>query len=147
MQVMKLLTQGNHRRTQEATAANATSSRSHAILHLELVSSPKRKDGLPSASQVFRVRILLAKLRLSYRRLVTWCAWQRSSFFMCDLAGSERAAQTQNKGTQQYVATRVYQLTAPAAGIRMVEGQHINRSLLALGNCINALSAPGGRDK
>lgn len=24
-------------------------------------------------------------------------------------------------------------------GARMVEGQHINRSLLALGNCINAL--------
>eukprot|EP00045_Choanoeca_perplexa_P012536 m.137202 g.137202 ORF g.137202 m.137202 type:complete len:884 (-) comp16046_c0_seq1:1871-4522(-) len=106
-EVMQLLTQGNHRRTQEATAANATSSRSHAILHLELVSSPKAKDGVPNASQVFR----------------------RSSFFMCDLAGSERAAQTQN------------------TGIRMVEGQHINRSLLALGNCINALSAPGGRDR
>jgi kinesin family protein 18/19 len=41
---------------------------------------------------------------------------------MIDLAGSERAAQTQNTGK------------------RMVEGAHINRSLLALGNCINALS-------
>ena len=42
--------------------------------------------------------------------------------FLIDLAGSERAAKTHNKGQ------------------RMVEGAHINRSLLALGNCINALS-------
>ena len=42
--------------------------------------------------------------------------------FMIDLAGSERAANTHNRGK------------------RMVEGAHINRSLLALGNCINALS-------
>ena len=41
---------------------------------------------------------------------------------MIDLAGSERAANTHNTGK------------------RMVEGAHINRSLLALGNCINALS-------
>ncbi|KAF1522107.1 Kinesin-like protein KIF19, partial [Eudyptes sclateri] len=44
--------------------------------------------------------------------------------FMVDLAGSERAAQNQGK--------------------RMKEGAHINRSLLALGNCINALSEKGG---
>lgn len=44
--------------------------------------------------------------------------------FMVDLAGSERAAQTKNKGK------------------RMLEGAHINRSLLALGNCINALGGP-----
>jgi len=42
-----------------------------------------------------------------------------------DMPGSERAAQTQNTGK------------------RMVEGAHINRSLLALGNCINALSEKG----
>ncbi|CBZ50291.1 hypothetical protein NCLIV_007650 [Neospora caninum Liverpool] len=41
---------------------------------------------------------------------------------MVDLAGSERASQTNN------------------TGIRMVEGANINRSLLALGNVINALS-------
>jgi len=40
----------------------------------------------------------------------------------CDLAGSERAAIANNKG------------------IRQKEGQNINRSLLALGNCINNLS-------
>lgn len=41
---------------------------------------------------------------------------------MIDLAGSERAAVSDNRG------------------IRMVEGSKINRSLLALGNCINILS-------
>ncbi|XP_052629369.1 kinesin-like protein KIF19 [Harpia harpyja] len=46
--------------------------------------------------------------------------------FMVDLAASERAAQTQNQDK------------------RMKEGAHINRSLLALGNCINALSEKGG---
>ena len=40
---------------------------------------------------------------------------------MIDLAGSERASRTNNRG------------------IRMIEGANINRSLLALGNCINAL--------
>lgn len=40
---------------------------------------------------------------------------------LVDLAGSERASNTQNKGQ------------------RLIEGANINRSLLALGNCINAL--------
>ncbi len=41
---------------------------------------------------------------------------------MIDLAGSERAAVTENRGQ------------------RMIEGANINKSLLALGNCINILS-------
>ena len=41
---------------------------------------------------------------------------------MIDLAGSERASSTANRG------------------IRMIEGANINRSLLALANCITALS-------
>lgn len=40
---------------------------------------------------------------------------------LIDLAGSERASATQNRG------------------IRLIEGANINRSLLTLGNCINAL--------
>src|ERR1700761_1932385 len=43
-----------------------------------------------------------------------------------DLAGSERASATKNMGE------------------RMVEGANINKSLLALGNCINALCESGG---
>ncbi len=48
-----------------------------------------------------------------------------SKLQMIDLAGSERAAATENRGQ------------------RMVEGANINRSLLALGNCINILSDKG----
>lgn len=48
---------------------------------------------------------------------------------MIDLAGSERAAETNNRG------------------LRMIEGANINRSLLALGNCINALGETGKRGK
>ena len=45
-----------------------------------------------------------------------------SKLSLIDLAGSERAAVSHNTGQ------------------RMVEGANINRSLLALGNCINILS-------
>ncbi|NXT90548.1 KIF19 protein, partial [Anhinga rufa] len=91
-QVMQLLAQGNRQRTQEPTAANCTSSRSHAVLQVTVCQ------------------------RCQGRGL------RRGRLFMIDLAGSERAAQTQNRGQ------------------RMKEGAHINRSLLALGNCIKALS-------
>jgi kinesin family protein 18/19 len=44
-----------------------------------------------------------------------------AKFILVDLAGSERAANTQN------------------TGLRLIEGANINKSLLSLGNCINAL--------
>ncbi len=47
-----------------------------------------------------------------------------SKISLVDLAGSQRASVTDNKG------------------LRMMEGANINRSLLALGNCINLLSDP-----
>ncbi|XP_045115573.1 kinesin-like protein KIF19 isoform X2 [Portunus trituberculatus] len=94
-EVMKLLTKGNKERTCEPTAANKTSSRSHALLQVNV-----RKSTIKGVGE----EIKLGRL------------------FMIDLAGSERAKQTQNKGK------------------RLQEGAHINRSLLALGNCINALA-------
>eukprot|EP00076_Gallus_gallus_P031962 XP_024997500.1 kinesin-like protein KIF19 isoform X4 [Gallus gallus] len=93
-QVLQLLLRGNQRRTREPTAANHTSSRSHAVLQVTV--RPRGRG-----------------LRCGRLQLI-------------DLAGSERAAWTQNRGQ------------------RMKEGAHINRSLLALGNCIKALSKPGG---
>ena len=45
-----------------------------------------------------------------------------AKLLLIDLAGSERACFTQNRG------------------LRMVEEANINRSLLSLGNCINALA-------
>ncbi|XP_042720933.1 kinesin-like protein KIF19 [Lagopus leucura] len=91
-EVLRLLLRGNQQRTQEPTAANHTSSRSHAVLQVTV-----RGRGL----------------RCGRLQLI-------------DLAGSERAAWTRNRGQ------------------RMKEGAHINRSLLALGNCIKALSKPAG---
>ncbi|CDJ66656.1 kinesin motor domain-containing protein, putative [Eimeria necatrix] len=91
-----LLLEGNDKRTQEATNANQTSSRSHAILQVNILA----RDRSGEESQ-------LAKLSL------------------VDLAGSERASHTSNHGQ------------------RMTEGASINRSLLALGNVINALTVKG----
>ncbi|XP_067403376.1 kinesin-like protein KIF19 [Emydura macquarii macquarii] len=99
-EIMQLLVKGNKQRTQEPTAANQTSSRSHAVLQVTV----RQKNRVKDITQEVRVGRL----------------------FMIDLAGSERASQTQNRGQ------------------RMKEGAHINRSLLALGNCINALSDKGG---
>ncbi|XP_056662466.1 kinesin-like protein KIF19 isoform X2 [Monodelphis domestica] len=99
-EIMQLLIKGNKQRTQEPTAANKTSSRSHAVLQVTV----KQRSRLKDLSEEVRV----------------------GKLFMVDLAGSERASQTQNRGK------------------RMKEGAHINRSLLALGNCINALSEKGG---
>ncbi|XP_038676739.1 kinesin-like protein KIF19 isoform X1 [Scyliorhinus canicula] len=99
MEIVQLLTKGNRQRTQEPTAANKTSSRSHAVLQVTV----KQKSRLKNITEEIRVGRL----------------------FLIDLAGSERASQTQNTGK------------------RMKEGAHINRSLLALGNCINALSEKG----
>ncbi|KAM5274440.1 kinesin-like protein KIF19 [Ctenodactylus gundi] len=98
-EIMQLLTKGNRQRTQEPTAANRTSSRSHAVLQV-------------AVRQRSRLKSVLQEVR-------------QGRLFMIDLAGSERASQTQNRGQ------------------RMKEGAHINRSLLALGNCINALSDKG----
>ncbi|XP_075384312.1 kinesin-like protein KIF19 [Tenrec ecaudatus] len=99
-EIMQLLTKGNRQRTQEPTATNRTSSRSHAVVQVT-VRQCSRGSELAEAVRVGRL-------------------------FMVDLAGSERASQTQNQGK------------------RMKEGAHINRSLLALGNCINALSEKSG---
>uniref|UniRef100_H0VX61 Kinesin-like protein n=1 Tax=Cavia porcellus TaxID=10141 RepID=H0VX61_CAVPO len=101
LEIMQLLTKGNRQRTQEPTATNKTSSRSHAVLQVTVCQRRRSPD--------LAEEVHLGKL------------------FMVDLAGSERASQTQNRGK------------------RMKEGAHINRSLLALGNCINALSEKGSR--
>ena len=93
--MMRLLQTANTRRTTEATKANETSSRSHAILQLNVYKKPK------SGGYEFEQK--------------------QGKLSMIDLAGSERGSVTENRG------------------IRLFEGAKINRSLLALANCINAL--------
>ena len=92
---MMFLRKGNRNRSQEPTGANEVSSRSHAVLQVLISVSSTDKAG----NKIDRY----------------------SKLSMIDLAGSERAAETNNRGQ------------------RMIEGANINRSLLALGNCINAL--------
>ena len=94
-EVVECIRGGNKRRTCEPTMANETSSRSHAVLQIS-VEYRDKASGIEG-------EIILGKLSL------------------IDLAGSERASTTKNRG------------------IRLIEGANINRSLLALGNCINAL--------
>jgi len=112
-QVLELLNQGNTRRRMESTAANLVSSRSHAVIQvnvecLEVEVKPPIEAGRRRVGDKPKKQITSSKLSL------------------IDLAGSERAASTQNRGA------------------RLREGANINKSLLALANCINALSSKKG---
>lgn len=94
-EALELIDYGNCRRRVSNTHANAVSSRSHAVLQLFV--TQRDKSGIDDKEIESVISII-------------------------DLAGSERAAATRNRG------------------LRLQEGANINRSLLALGNCIKALS-------
>ncbi|KAM4067219.1 kinesin motor domain-containing protein [Hirsutella rhossiliensis] len=94
-EVMDMIVQGNEYRTVSPTEANATSSRSHAVLQINVA----QKDRNGDVSEPHTMATLS----------------------IIDLAGSERASVTKNRGE------------------RLTEGANINKSLLALGSCINAL--------
>ncbi|KAH3668182.1 hypothetical protein OGAPHI_001936 [Ogataea philodendri] len=100
--VMDLIIIGNNNRTVSPTEANSTSSRSHAILQINVLQKPRTAD--LNEEHTF------------------------ATLSIIDLAGSERASATRNKGA------------------RLHEGANINKSLLALGNCINALCDPRKRN-
>ncbi|KAJ5888201.1 hypothetical protein N7495_008242 [Penicillium taxi] len=97
-QVMDMIVRGNECRTMSPTEANATSSRSHAVLQVNIA----QKDRNADVNEPHTVATLS----------------------IIDLAGSERASATKNRGE------------------RLFEGANINKSLLALGSCINALCDP-----
>ncbi|KAI1191811.1 kinesin motor domain-containing protein [Nemania serpens] len=94
-EVMDMIVLGNEYRTVSPTDANATSSRSHAVLQINIA----MKDRNASVNEPHTMATLS----------------------IIDLAGSERASATKNRGE------------------RLIEGANINKSLLALGSCINAL--------
>ena len=97
-EVMNMIREGNTYRTISPTEANATSSRSHAVLQIN-VSQKDRNADINEPHTMATLSII-------------------------DLAGSERASATKNRGE------------------RLIEGANINKSLLALGSCINALCDP-----
>ena len=97
-EVMDMIVRGNEWRTISPTEANATSSRSHAVLQINI----SQKDRNADVNEPHTMATLS----------------------IIDLAGSERASATKNRGD------------------RLLEGANINKSLLALGSCINALCDP-----
>lgn len=96
--VMEMIIEGNAWRTVSPTAANATSSRSHAVLQINVAQKDRNADVNEPHTM--------------------------ATLSIIDLAGSERASATKNRGE------------------RLLEGANINKSLLALGGCINALCDP-----
>lgn len=101
-EVMDMIMRGNEYRTISPTDANATSSRSHAVLQINVAQKDRNADiNEPHTMATLSV---------------------------IDLAGSERASATKNRGE------------------RLMEGANINKSLLALGSCINALCDPRKRN-
>lgn len=94
-QVMDMIMKGNECRTMSPTEANATSSRSHAVLQINVAQKDRNADVNEPHTM--------------------------ATLSIIDLAGSERASATKNRGE------------------RLMEGANINKSLLALGSCINAL--------
>ena len=94
-EVMDMIVQGNEYRTVSPTEANATSSRSHAVLQINIAQKDRNADVNEPHTM--------------------------ATLSIIDLAGSERASVTKNRGE------------------RLTEGANINKSLLALGSCINAL--------
>lgn len=101
-EVMDMIVRGNEYRTMSPTDANATSSRSHAVLQINVA----QKDRNANVNEPHTMATLS----------------------IIDLAGSERASATKNRGE------------------RLIEGANINKSLLALGSCINALCDPRKRN-
>ena len=99
--LVSMMKQGNARRKMAMTNSNQFSSRSHAIIQFIIEKRDRAKDVVDTYTQ--------------------------SKFLLIDLAGSERAAVSDNKG------------------MRQIEGANINKSLLSLGNCINILSDPNKR--
>ena len=101
-QVMDMIMKGNECRTMSPTEANSTSSRSHAVLQINVAQKDRNADVNEPHTM--------------------------ATFSIIDLAGSERASATKNRGE------------------RLMEGANINKSLLALGSCINALCDPRKRN-
>lgn len=101
-QVMDMIMKGNEYRTMSPTEANSTSSRSHAVLQINVAQKDRNADVNEPHTM--------------------------ATLSIIDLAGSERASATKNRGE------------------RLFEGANINKSLLALGSCINALCDPRKRN-
>ena len=82
-QIINLLHQGNRRRTTEATNANLTSSRSHAVFQVIVYSTPRSKN-------------------INYEK-------KCGKLSLIDLAGSERGTVTENRGIRLREGAKINQ--------------------------------------
>lgn len=102
---------------------------SQEIMQLLLQGNAKRSQAATAANEVSSRShaVLQVVVESRDRAPGTVANIKVGKLSLVDLAGSERAANTKNSGQ------------------RLVEGANINRSLLALGNCINALGEKGNK--
>ena len=115
-----MLERGNLRRSVSETAANAESSRSHAVMQIRIERQAKpaaAADGVDAPAANEAAPDAIAEVPAAGEVEVTL-----GRLTLVDLAGSERGSVSQNRGKT------------------LKEGANINKSLLALGNCINALA-------
>lgn len=108
-EALNLIDRAGAAKAQSATAENAQSSRSHGILQLRVEQQNARGCGAGCGAGADAPAGGAAPQTIA------------AKLSLVDLAGSERAKRTE------------------ATGVRFLEGANINKSLLALGNCINAL--------
>ncbi|CAG2163088.1 unnamed protein product [Oppiella nova] len=116
--LLEMLEYGNRNRTQHPTDANAESSRSHAVFQISL----KKQDY--SSTQEMSIQI--------------------SKMSLIDLAGSERASTAYKSIRKEVFLHSIPHIRSK--GLQR-EGGNINKSLLALGNCITALASSDPKKK
>jgi centromeric protein E len=114
-QLMQIVAVGQERRHVAATNMNDQSSRSHTMLRI-LIESRERRSAVASGAAAG------AAAAASRKQSEDGTPVRVSQLNLVDLAGSERVALT------------------GAAGDRLREGGHINKSLLTLGNVIEKLA-------
>ncbi|NXQ20904.1 KIF12 protein, partial [Peucedramus taeniatus] len=113
--IVSLLLQGSQRRRTSAHALNRHSSRSHALLTIQVRS--RAVSAHPAPGQGWGAQ---GSARGA-------CPSKQGTLCFVDLAGSERVKETGSSGELS------------------VEANSINRSLLALGHCISLLAKPRGK--
>ncbi|RNF23650.1 putative kinesin-like protein [Trypanosoma conorhini] len=134
-ELQQLLEEGGRRRTKAATTSNKASSRSHAIVQFIV---RRRIGDVADAADARDARQVAA----GRREEEALCSFLTAKLSMVDLAGSERvsgfaglttAASAEGSGAHSFGGV------PRQPDSRRREGSNINRSLLALGNCIKAL--------
>lgn len=117
-EVLKLIQHGNSARTSGQTSANSNSSRSHAVFQI------------------------IARTPATHK--------VHGKFSLIDLAGNERGADTSsaNRQTRKWLTLRYLDVRIKAcdygeSSFPGMEGAEINKSLLALKECIRALGRKG----